>query len=249
MTRIERIILPAGLQATAYRDERDGLIIYVSQALDARRQRAAVMEAIRASRRSGRWAGLLPPAGVAALVALRIWAWRGATALRAQPAAWAAGTTAAVTALAAAGYFAAAPHHHSPLAAGPPPAPVTGQSPLQSASPEPAPGAHPGPARPVSAMQPAAPGGSASDQPYPSQPAGQGGGLGSGQGSAAPVPSGSAPAGPAPGPAPPSSAGPAPPASPSPSPSPSPTPTGKKGACVVLLGIRVCLPPVALTVG
>jgi hypothetical protein len=70
MIRIERIELPDGLRAVAHRDANGDLVIYVSRGLDPRRQRAAIMEAVRASRRAG-WRGVLP-AGIAMLGASRL---------------------------------------------------------------------------------------------------------------------------------------------------------------------------------
>jgi uncharacterized membrane protein YgcG len=230
MTRIERTPLPDGLQATAYRDKKDGLVVYVSNTLDAKNQRAAVMVAIRASRRTEWWTGLLPPAGVAVLVALRTWLWRGTVVLRAQPVAWAAGTTATVTVAAAAGaFYTAVPQHHHPPQSARLPAPVTGPS-QQGGSQHHASGHQPG-----QAAQPAA--GSA---PGPGGSAGSGGSGGSGKESShgrsntvpTPAPTGS------------QSQAPAPPASPAPSPSPSPSPSQSQpgGTCVFLLGVKVCVP-------
>ena len=64
MIRIERVALPKGLRAVAYRNPRGDLVIYVSQALDADCVRTTVRKAIRASRRAG-WRAGLPPVGVA----------------------------------------------------------------------------------------------------------------------------------------------------------------------------------------
>jgi hypothetical protein len=60
--RIERVALPAGLRAIAQRENDGILVIYVSDGLDAQRQRAAVMAAVRASRRAG-WRGAVPVGG------------------------------------------------------------------------------------------------------------------------------------------------------------------------------------------
>ena len=84
MIRIERVALPAGLRAIAQRDTDGILVIYVSDVLDPLRQRAAVMEAVRASRRAG-WRGGVP-AGVAAFGSVRLLLRRVAARIRAQPA-------------------------------------------------------------------------------------------------------------------------------------------------------------------
>ena len=60
MIWIERVARPAALRAIAHRDPNGHLVIHVSDVLDAERQRAAVMEALRASRRSGWRAGRHP---------------------------------------------------------------------------------------------------------------------------------------------------------------------------------------------
>ena len=62
MIWIERVARPAALRAIAHRDPNGHLVIHVSDVLDAKRQRAAVMEALRASRRSG-WRAGPPPTG------------------------------------------------------------------------------------------------------------------------------------------------------------------------------------------
>jgi uncharacterized membrane protein YgcG len=238
MTRIERTPLPDGLHATAYRDKKDGLVVYVSNTLDAKNQRAAVMVAIRASRRTEWWTGLLPPAGVAVLVALRTWLWRGTTVLRAQPMAWAAGTTATVTVAAAAGaFYTAVPQHHHPPQSAQQHAHVTGPS-HQGGSQHHASGHQPG-----QAAQPTA--GSA---PGPSGSAGSGGSGSSGGsgGSGKESAHGGSTTLPTPAPTGSQSQAPAPPASPAPSPSPSPSPSPTHsqpgGTCVFLLGVKVCLP-------
>ncbi len=91
--RIERVSMPEGLRAIGHRNRRGDLIIYLSDALDAECARAAVQEVIRAARRAG-WRTGLPPVGVALLVTLGQLLRGGATALRAQQAAWAAAATA-----------------------------------------------------------------------------------------------------------------------------------------------------------
>jgi len=112
---LERVILPAGLRAVAYRDARGNLVIYVSESLDAACQRAAVVEAIRAARRT-RWRAALPSA-VALLLGIRAIAGRALGTLKLRPLAWGAtATTAALGATAAGVFITAAPHHHAPSA-------------------------------------------------------------------------------------------------------------------------------------
>jgi hypothetical protein len=114
---LERVILPAGLRAVAYRDGRGNLVIYVSETLDATRQRAAVVEAIRAARRN-RWRTALPSA-VALLLGIRVIAARAFGVVKLRPLAWGATATTAVLGATAAGVFVTAvPHHHAPSAAG-----------------------------------------------------------------------------------------------------------------------------------
>jgi hypothetical protein len=115
--RVERVALPAGLRAVAQRDADGILVIYVSDQLDSQRQRAAVMEAVRASRRAG-WRSALPVgAGITALGSARLvpvrllagpvgrlWRWLGrlAAQARARPGA-AAGFVSATAAIIAGG--------------------------------------------------------------------------------------------------------------------------------------------------
>jgi hypothetical protein len=114
---LQRVMLPAGLRAVAYRDARGNLVIYVSETLDAACQRAAVVEAIRAARRT-RWRAVLPSA-IALLLGIRMVAGRAFGALKLRPLAWGAtATTAALGATAAGVFITAAPHHHAPSAAG-----------------------------------------------------------------------------------------------------------------------------------
>jgi hypothetical protein len=216
---LEHVSLPDGLRALAYRDARGNLVVYVSQTLDAAGQRAAVVAAIRASRR-GRWRAGLPSAGIALLLGIRTTLGHAAGALRARPLAW--GTAAATTMLvlgvsAAAVFITAVPQRGAPPEAAPRP------SPHSMLSPRPQPGRPPARASHLAEAR-RAPGGTASVAP--------GGRTGSGR--------------PSPGPAPTGGSSPAP-ATPSPTPtepSPSPSPSRSKspsGICVTLLGIRVCL--------
>jgi len=220
--RLERVSLPDGLRALAYRDPHGNLVIYVSAGLDASRQRAVVLAAIRATRRTG-WRGALPPAGVALVLSAATTLLRQAgRALRFRPAAWGAAATATVVGTATAAVFVTAvPHHRAPAAGG------RAQRPSAVA---------PAPGRPAPAHggHRARTGLTGSDgAPGAEQPATTG----------KPRP---APA-PASGPLP--SAAPSPSPSPAPAqPSPSPSPTGSGGICVTLLGIGVCLPPAQVSV-
>lgn len=117
MIHLERVILPPGLRAVAYRDARGNLVIYVSETLDAARQRAAVVEAIRAARRT-RWRTALPSA-IAVLLGIRAIASRAFGVVKLRPLAWGATATTAVLGATAAGVFVTAvPHHHAPSASG-----------------------------------------------------------------------------------------------------------------------------------
>jgi hypothetical protein len=234
MIRIERVILPNGLRAIARRDENGDLVIYVSNALDAGRQRTAVMEAVRASKRAGWRAGL--PLGVALLAALRLWLGRAATAIHARPAAWAASAVTVTAGVAAVGaLLLAPPHSRSPAASGRPPAAASLSPPHQQGEP----GQHRRRVQPAAARPARSPGlpdsltQAGQSSPMPGQPH-----------RTAPVPGRTAsPAPSQPPSAPVPSASPSSPPSPEPSPSPSPSPTGgKPGTCVILLGVRVCVP-------
>jgi hypothetical protein len=237
MIRIERVILPNGLRAIARRDENGDLVIYVSNALDAGRQRAAVMTAVRASRRAG-WRAALP-VGVALLAGLRLWLGRAATAIHARPAAWAASAVAVTAGVVAGGaLLLTPPHPHSPVASGQPPAGASLSPPHQQQG---VPGHHRRRVQPVAATpgtSPGLPGGLAQagqTSPMPGQPGPTAPGPGR---TASPRPSQTPPA-PAPSTSPPSVPSPGP----SPSPTPAPAPSGgKPGTCVILLGVRVCVP-------
>ena len=117
MIHLERVILPAGLRAVAYRDGRGNLVIYVSETLDAACQRAAVVQAIRAARRN-RWRAALPSA-IAVLLGIRAIAAHAFRVVKLRPLAWGATATTAVLGATAAGVFVTAvPHHHAPPASG-----------------------------------------------------------------------------------------------------------------------------------
>ena len=118
--RIERVALPAGLRAIAHRDPNGDVVIYVSDGLDAKRQRAAVLAALRASRRTG-WRAWLLPIGLVLLPPLRRWTRHAAAAVRTHPAGWAAATTVVVAGAAVSGVFlGTAPHRHDSASARPP---------------------------------------------------------------------------------------------------------------------------------
>jgi hypothetical protein len=219
---LERVVLPDGLRALAYRDVHGNLVIYVSETLDAARQRSAVVEAIRASRRAGWRAGGvgLPSAGIAVLLGVQTLLRRSAAVIKTHPLAWGAAASSAVVGASAAGVFiTTVPHHHSP-AASPRPSVPSAIQPLTPQNQAPTHTGHRARARTVAS--PAASGG-------PGRPAS------SGQPRPAPTSSGSSTA-PSPSPAPAPT-----------EPSPSPSPSG--GVCVIVLGIRVCVPSVGVSVG
>ena len=117
MIHLERVLLPAGLRAVAYRDGRGNLVIYVSETLDAACQRAAVVQAIRAARRN-RWRAALPSA-IAVLLGIRAIAAHAFRVVKLRPLAWGATATTAVLGATAAGVFVTAvPHHHAPSGSG-----------------------------------------------------------------------------------------------------------------------------------
>lgn len=235
MIRIERVTLPEGLRAVARRDEHGNLVVFVSAGLDSRQQRAAVLEAVRASRRAG-WRAALPIwIGLAA--GLRFWLRRLQSAIRAQPAAFATGVGVVVAGAVVAGALLATPGSHGPLAFGGSP----GGSPTSQAGPGQPSGGHA--RRHV--------------QPVASHPSGTVPGSSSpGPGRSSPVPgrshssppSSSPPPGHSSSPSPtPSTGSPthSPTASPMPtprtsSPGPSPGPTKTKD-CIIILGIKICV--------
>jgi hypothetical protein len=241
---LERVQLPAGLRALAYRDQSGNLVIFVSDELDAKAQRAAILEAIRASRRAGwRKTGLLP-AGIGLALAVRALLGQVRHAISAQPVAWAAAATATVVGAAAAGVFiASSPHPRAPSAAGQPGTPSvtqpTGQQPREHGSHR-----RTGPPVAVAHVSPAPGQPATSGQPTPA-PAGP---SPTTQPGPRPSPS-TTTTQPGPSPAPTPAPTPAPKPSPSspPAPSPSPSPTGSPGTCIVLLGITVCLPPLLIS--
>jgi hypothetical protein len=240
MIRIERVSLPPGLRAIAGRDPRGYLVIYVSNALDAKGQRAAVMEAVRATRRAG-WRGVVP-VWIALLAVGRLRLGRAMSAVRTQPAALLAGTAA----IAAAGVLAAIilatapPHQPGPAQAAAPPAGSTGVSPQPGA-----PGHHSGQVAPShrgGQVQPviAVPSSTLAGQPLP-------GATSPGSSRTPPAPGRtSSPTTPAPGssspePSPAPSPAPAPSSSsPAPSPPPSSSSPSPSRSCLVVLGIRIC---------
>jgi hypothetical protein len=239
MIHLERVALPQGLRAVAYRDKRGNLIIYVSETLDAARQRAAVVEAIRASRRTEWRHGGLPSAGIVLLLGIRMALRqaagvlktalrqaagapktalrRAAGAVKARPVAWGAAATTAVAGASAAGVFITAAPHHPALASRQPE-----PSAAQPLTPQRQPPGHSGHQVPARAA------------PAPAASAGRGQAAAAERGRPAPTSSG----GSSPTPAPAPSASPSPTPS-QPTPAPSPSPSG--GICVAVLGIRVCV--------
>ncbi|HEY3978886.1 MAG TPA: hypothetical protein VGM79_16545 [Streptosporangiaceae bacterium] len=255
MIRIERVDLPAGLRAIAQRDREGILVIYVAEGLDARRQRAAVMEAVRASRRAG-WRGVVP-AGVAAFGAVRLLLRRVAVRFRTQPVATAgwAGGAAAVIAAGVAGVLAlsmaAGPHRPANAFGSRPGVSVSGSAraggrPGQSGQPgqpgggSSGPGGSGGTSPAGGAVAPSASRTAAAPGPTSGPPGGPtssppGGGGSSSPPSQTPPASGSTP------PVAPTTA-PAPPQTPKPSPSPSSAPPGSHSKpCIHLLIIGICL--------
>jgi hypothetical protein len=229
MIHLERVSLPDGLRALAYRDTHGNLIIYVSSTLDATRQRSAVLTAVRASRRTG-WRVGLPTAGIAVFLGARTMLRRVAHAVRMRPVAWGTAATAAVVGASAAGVFlTTAPHGHGPSAAGPPSAPSQGPAPSR---PQPsAPAAHKARVR-VRAGDAAS--------PVPEQPASVG--------QARPAPTSSPAPGSAPAPEPSPTPTPVPQPSPAPEPTePAPAPSPTPLICIIVAGIRVCALPVTIS--
>jgi hypothetical protein len=217
--RLERVWMPDGLRALAYRDEDGNLVIYVSERLSAQAQRAAVMEAVRASRRAGWGKSGLLPAGVVLMLALRMLLGRTVHTIAARPVAWAAAATAtAVGASAAAVFITAAPPAHHPPAADRPAAP----SQAGPAQPSGRPAPHGRQVHPVAAS---------SVSPQPGRPASSG----------QPRPAPNSQGGTSPTTAPSPSSSPAP-AQPTPTPSPSATPM-----CVIVLGVSVCVPALSVS--
>jgi len=212
--KLEHIALPDGLRALAYRDPRGHLIVYVSTSLDAKAQRAAVMEAIRATRRTG-WRAALPPVGVALVLVARALMHGAASTVRIRPAAWGAAAGATVlSASAAAVFVTVVPQHHGPSGPGYQPSP---------------PAAGPSSSHHQKA---AAPGRSAPAQPVAARGGSPGAGraASSGQSGQAAASSGSGRA-----------ASPAPSSAPAPVPSaPAPTPSPTVTCIINLLGIKVC---------
>lgn len=214
--RLSHVALPPGLNALARRCPGDDLIVYVSDALEPERQRAAVRVALRASRPS-RWHALLPmPSAAVLLVPGVSWLRRAAGLVRAHAVAW--GTASAVLAAATAVmYFAPAPHPHSPAGGARPGVPGV-SAPHAPARPAAHPRAsrHPG-SHPVSTPAATPRGAAGSPAAVAAQPT--------------PAPAASPSASP--------SAVPTPSVRPTPAPSTSPSPTGRH--CIMLLGVRVCL--------
>ncbi|HUC22634.1 MAG TPA: hypothetical protein VMA73_08000 [Streptosporangiaceae bacterium] len=228
MIRVRHLPLPAGLIVVVRRDSDGGLQVVVSDALAADRQRSAVRLALRSMGRT-RWrAVLLPlPAGLL-LDAVRRSIMPITRAVRAH--AIASSAAALVLAAGAAALIVGLPQHRGPTMAGQNPgrsqvhAPAAGRTPIARR-----PGHHP--VRPPGAIAVARPSASTPRGPVTATSAPQ---------SAAPSASQPAPGNPSKSAVPLPSATPSPTQTAAPSPSPSPPPSGR-GACLVILGIWVCL--------
>jgi len=223
MIRIRHLTLPPGLSAMLRQTPDGDLEIFVSDALDPGRQRAAVRVALRSSRQAGRRVALLPIPLVLLLAGIRSGLRAASRAIRLH-----AVTSAAIAGLvvmSAAGLIVALPHHHAPSSAsGLPsvgrvhalaPRPSTSTSPKNSRSPHPArtPKALPHPQRtavPASVSSATAPSVQKSATAAPSA-------------SPAPTSSGTTSS------------------SPTTAPTPSQSPPAGGQPCLVLLGITVCL--------
>lgn len=227
MIHIERGRLPAGTRAVALR-QHDGIVVYVSEDLPARKRLAAVREALRAAPAAG-WRPARSPVLLPALamsVGLRHvpegrWGYRMAAVAVAGAALLI--TAASVTTV-------SVDHggvHQPPAAAG------AGQPPLAAAGPatsQPATAAAPaGGRQPGSGSSPSQPG----TAPKPSKTT-----TTTAAGGPAPQATGT------PAPVPTSKPWPQPSQAASPSPSPSPSPaqqSGGSGTCVDVLGLTVCV--------
>jgi hypothetical protein len=255
--RIERVALPAGLRAIAQRDTDGILVVYVSEGLDAQRQRAAVMAAVRATRRAG-WRGAVP-AGVAAFGSVRLLLRRVAARIHTQPASAAgwAGGAAAVVAAAVAGVLvlsmAAGPHRPAKALGSRPGVSVSASAPAggragqaggpggrSGSSGRSGSGGSGGASPGGGALAPAAGGTAGASSPTGGPPGGPTTGPPGGGGSTSP-PSQTPPASGSTPPVAPTTA-PSPPQTPKPSSSPSAAPPGKhSGPCIDLLVIGICL--------
>jgi hypothetical protein len=113
---VSDVTLPPGLNAVAWRDLDDDLNLYVPDALPPSRQRAAARKAMQAFRGRG-WRTLLPASSAALLGAPDTGQFRQTSTPRAHVATWA--TVSAVLVVgAAAVYLAFAPQHHDRSAPG-----------------------------------------------------------------------------------------------------------------------------------
>jgi hypothetical protein len=220
--RVRHVTLPDGLNAVVRKDSDGGLQVFVSDALSADRQRAAVRIALRSIRRRGWHTGLLPLP-----VALPLGPfWRSITrALRTH--AVASSAVAFLAVAGAAALIVALPQHHGPTEAGQRP----GRGQVHAPAPD-------------RTNVAAKPGRQRGARPAPGHTRLAGGSTG-----ARPGPMTATPAAPpvsAPAPAKPSKSAPVPPSgTPSPVPtaasSPSPSPPSSGVTCLVILGVWVCL--------
>lgn len=234
--RLRRVSLPPGMNAVARRIANGDIEVLVSVAVTPAQQRAAVRQALRAFRRPGWRAGLLPLPLAAA------WLRKAGRAARAHWPATAA--AAAVVAGASAVLVAVVPHAKPPAGASGPasagrvqasaPARTTPGAGRQS-QPHSAPRTRPrsGKAAPVAGRPPGTSGPVTVSAPRPGT-------------SAAPAPEPTASAPPASvatsaPPAPVATSTPAPTQTPAPTAEPSPGSGGGQGGCVSLLILRLCL--------
>jgi hypothetical protein len=235
---LERVSLPRGLSALAHRDPDGNLVIFVSAALDATRQRAAVVEAIRATRRDT-WRAGLPLVGLPLVLGIKTAFRRVASALRARPLAWGTVATASVAGVATAGaLLLTAPHQQqTPTASGPQPGPSAAVPlPQPSQRPTSRPGHHGRSGHGGNTHLVSSGGSPGASQPSaPGRPAPTSGGGGGGGSAPSPTPN------PQPEPSPT-------PVTTQPAPEPSPTPTGGSGVCVKLLVLKACVPPLTVKV-
>ena len=227
MIRVRHLTLPAGLSAVVRRDTDGGIQVFVSDALAADQQRAAVRLALRSISRPVWRAGLLPiPVGLL-LGTFRRGIMPITRAVRTH--AIASSAAAFFVAAGAAALIVGLPQHHGPAVAGHAPhgsqwhAPAASRT-RSAGKPGPSHSTMPAPrATAIAARSTGTPRGTITASPAPRSPA----------------PSASQP----PTTEPSKSAAPQPSGTPSPTqpaPSPSPQPSGG-GTCVVILGIWICL--------
>ncbi|HYK69227.1 MAG TPA: hypothetical protein VEV45_14880 [Streptosporangiaceae bacterium] len=211
MIRLRHESLPPGLSALVRRRADGDLIVVVSAALSAGRQRAAVRSGLRAMQPAGRRAGSLPVPALIMLALAGTWLRAIGRLIRPHPVATMAVAT---TATAAAVVFAVAPHVHRPAIAGQNPGGAV-QEPRSTPSPR--------------VRSGATPSASAVAQPTPSAiPVA----ARSTTGATAPLPAASQ--------ASPATSAQQPASTPTATPAPTGT-GGSSGICLAVLGIWICL--------